>query len=555
MEREPTTRTTYDVAILGSGLAGAMLGAILARNGARVVLIDRGAHPRSATGESTTPATAVALRTLAERYGVPEIKSLVSFENTTRVLGPTHGLRRHQGFLLHRAGRPQSPGEVTQFSTPPGVQYEGSHLYRQDADAQMFYVAVRYGVTPRQNVTVADIAVDDDGVTVTGGGGEEWRARCVVDASGPASPLADKLGLREEPARFRHHSRTLWTHMVGVPRTDDLLRRRPEDTPPVPWYEGTVHHLFERGWFWVIGFDNHPASRNGLCSVGLTLDSRRYPRPADRGPEEEFFHHASRFPDIARQFAGARPVREWATVERSQYSSRQCAGDRWFLLGEAAGFVDPLFSQSLTDTADTLNALARRLLDGVADGDFSHRRLAYPERLQQRLFDHHDALVNAAFTAWDDHDLWSAVFRVWAFGTNIGATHRYNALAAFLGDGDDRHFTALENAPHPGLPWPVHDGFRVLWDEMVAQCEAYELGKASAREAADALHLQLRKADFVPKHFGFAERWQRFIHPGPRSVARMTRWLLTESDTTLRETVLRHNAATVRSRVRGRRPF
>ncbi|MDT0441060.1 NAD(P)/FAD-dependent oxidoreductase [Streptomyces johnsoniae] len=556
MEQEPmTSNAAHDVAVLGSGLVGSMLAAILARNGAKVVLVDEGTHPRSALGESTVPYTPVALRVLAERYRVPEIKSLVSFANSTRTLGPKHGVRKHLGFLHHRENRPQNPTEVLQFSVTPGVQYDASHLYRQDADAHMFYAAIGHGATPRQNFPVADIAVEDDGVTLTGTSGETLRARFLVDATGQDSPLARTLQLREEPTRFTHQSRTIWNHMVGVPRTDELFRHPSSDTPPVPWYEGTVHHVFEHGWFWVIPFDNHPGSRNPLCSVGLTLDAQRHPRPADMTPEEEFFHHASRFPDVVRQFTGARPVREWEATDRLQYSSRECAGDRWFLLGEAAGFVDPLFSQSLCGAADTVDALAWRLLDTLADDRFSRQRFAYPELLQQKYLDVTNDLVNAAYVSWADHDLWSAVFRIWAFGANIGAARRYNALDAFLKDGNDRGLKEAEDVPHPGLPWPDHDGYHRLVEEAIGQCEAFRLGKVTGREAADALYLRIGRADFVPKHLGFAERQQRFIHPGPPAVAKMMRWLLNGADISLRKVTMRHNAVVAKSRLKGRKVF
>ena len=71
----------YDVAILGSGMAGAMLGAILARSGADVLILDARTHPRHTPGESTTPRSLTALRLLADHYGVPEIKTLTTFRN------------------------------------------------------------------------------------------------------------------------------------------------------------------------------------------------------------------------------------------------------------------------------------------------------------------------------------------------------------------------------------------------------------------------------------------------------------------------------------------
>src|SRR5262249_40258277 len=160
-------------------------------------------------------------------------------------------------------------------------------------DAYLFHVATRYGCAIRQNFRVTQIDFDGSGVTLSGDD-EQYRARYVVDASGFRSPLAQKFGLREEPCRFKHHSRSLWNHMVGVRPTDDIFHHPPQDRPPVPWYQGTVHHMFERGWFWVIAFNNDKRSRNPLCSVGLTLDPRRYPKEPGLSPEAEFAAVAGR---------------------------------------------------------------------------------------------------------------------------------------------------------------------------------------------------------------------------------------------------------------------
>jgi FADH2 O2-dependent halogenase len=44
------------------------------------------------------------------------------------------------------------------------------------------------------------------------------------------------------------------------------------------WHDGTLHHIFDGGWFWIIPFDNHKKSQNSLCSIGLMLDCRKYPK-------------------------------------------------------------------------------------------------------------------------------------------------------------------------------------------------------------------------------------------------------------------------------------
>lgn len=531
-----------------------MLGAILARNGAQVLLVDAAAHPKFAIGESTIPYTLVALRTISERYDVPEIKTLATFTNSTKVLGPKFGVKKHFGFLLHHEGRPQDPREVNQFDTP-GILHEASHLYRQDTDSYMFHTAIKYGCTARQNFPVESVEFDGSGVTLASKKGEEYHARYVVDASGYRSPLAQKFNLREDPCRFKHHSRSIWNHMLGIPPTDTLFDHPPADTPPVPWYEGTVHHMFPRGWFWVIGFNNHEWSRNPLCSVGLTLDPRKYPKSETMTPEEEFHHYAAKYPDIQRQFEGAKPMREWVATGRLQYSSKQCAGDRWFLLSHAAGFLDPLFSRGLSNTAEALNTLSWRLLEAIRDDDFSRERFDYVDRLQQGLFDYNDTLVNSAYISWDDYDLWTAVFRIWAWGANVGTFHLQQALTKFFKDGRDEHFKRAEDVPHLGLYWPNHDGYKSLYDEMVTQCEAYEAGRTTAREAADVLYDHMASASYVPKHFGFAERQQRFLHPTPKVLARTIRWARSEGDPAVRKLMLETGREAIKAKAKGRRIF
>jgi tetracycline 7-halogenase / FADH2 O2-dependent halogenase len=402
---------------------------------------------------------------------------------------------------------------------------------------------------------VTDVDFDDAGVTVTGHTGETYRARYVVDASGHQSPVAAKFAVREDPCRFSHHSRSMWTHMIDVPRTDALFQHAPADRPPVLWYEGTVHHTFDRGWFWVIPFNNHPSSQNPLCSVGLTLDERRYPVREDLSPAEEFALHAARFPDVARQFEGATSVREWTRTGRLQYSSKTCVGDRWCLLSHAAGFIDPLFSRGLSNTAEAINALAWRLLRAFRDDDFSAERFEYVNRLQQGLFDYNDKVVNAAFIAFDDYDLWTAVFRIWAWGSNAGTFHLQQGLTAFLKDGDDQHFIDLEESPNLGSYWPDHAGYAALFDDMVAQCAAYEAGTITARQAADALYQHLESANFVPKHFGFAERGQRFLHPTPKVLAKTVRWALTDASPEVRHLMLGTGGQAIKAKLRGRRIF
>jgi FADH2 O2-dependent halogenase len=548
-------RKQYDVAILGTGVAGSMLAAILARNGVSVLLLDADEHPKFAIGESTIPYMLVALRTIAERYDVPEIKTLASFTNSSRVVSPHSGVKRHFGFMVHQEGQPQDPREANQFKTPD-LLYEASHLYRQDTDAYLFHAAMRYGCDARQNFRVTDIDFDGSGVTLAAADGESYRARYLVDGSGFRSPIADKFGLREDPCRFKHHSRSIWNHMLGVTPTDDLFSdRAASDKPPLPWYRGTVHHVIPRGWFWVIPFNNDPRSRNPLCSVGLTLDPRRYPMDPSVSPGDEFAEMAARFPDIARQYAGAIPAREWLGTPRLQYSTKKTVGDRWCMMVHAAGFIDPLFSRGLSNTAESINALAWRLLRAVKDDDFSAERFEYVDRLNQGLLNYNDDLVNSAYIAFDNHELLGAVFRIWAWGTIPGTLRLQIALARFLKDGSESHFLELEETPNVGFYWPDHSGYQKLFEEMVSKCSAYESGLISGSQAADDLYRSLQEADFVPKHFGFTDRERRFLNPTTSELFKAAMWARREADPAVRDLMASFFAESISLKLRGRRIF
>nr|AFP87528.1 FADH2-dependent halogenase [Streptomyces sp. CNQ-418] len=543
----------YDVAILGSGFAGSMLGAILARQGASVMLLDSKSHPKFAIGESTIPNMLVTLRTMALRYDVPELMTVSTFTGCQKAVSANHGQKIHFGFLNHQEGQPQDPRQLTMFNFPKMLLHPAAHMMRQDVDAYLYNVAIKYGCATRTNFHAEDVDFDGSGVTITSATGDHFRARYVVDASGYRSPLAEKFQLREDPPRYKHHSRAIWNHFLGVPKTDDVFRRTKEDSPPVRWYDGTVHHLFDKGWFWVIGFDNHESSRNPLCSVGLTLDPRAYPKRPGVTAEEDFWEHANRFPDIARQFEGMKPVREWVSTDRLQYSSTQTVGDRWALLAHAAAFIDPLFSRGLHNTCEAVNVLAWRILRAVDDDDFSAERFEGVNHRQQSLFDGNDKLVAAAYQSFSNHALWSAVFRIWAWGSNAGTFRALEASRLWRKTGDLGHLLELEECKNPGLHWSDHEGYGDLFNLMVEQCDAYAQGRVTGQQAADTLYSALEESPFVPRHWGWTEPNLRFINPTPKRLAKTMYWAATKAQPDVRRIMLGFLRESTREMVRGRR--
>jgi len=553
------TRTAgeCDVLILGSGLAGSLTGAILARHGARVVLADAGQHPRFAIGESMTSQLVEWLHILRSRFDVPEIDHLADARSVARHIGPQHGRKENFGFVRHEAGREPHPEQATMFVIPK-ASTRASHLFRQDIDQYYFTVAARYGCATRQNWRARDVELDEDGVTVTGTDGAVIRARYLIDASGFRSPLAETLQLREEPTRFKHHARSLFTHYVGVRPFDQVSRQPADRRPPVPWHNGTLHHLIDRGWFWIIPFDNLKDSRNPLCSVGLTIDERTYPKPADLTPEQEFQTFLDRYPAVRRQFHGAHRVREWVSTDRLQYSSTRSIGHRWCLMSHAAGFLDPLYSRGLSNTVEVIYSLCTRVLEALDDDDWSMDRFGYVEELERGLLKYNDDLVNSSYIAFSHFRLWNAVFRVWASFITNSVMRLQRARARYEVDGDERHLRALENNPYPGLWWP-HEDFRKLLELTAETCEKYEVGELDGDRAADVIFAALRDCPSLSPVFGFKDpESHRFIYPTTPEVLRFVGWTLRRSpDEEIREIsrdLLRSRRDLLRNRLRARLP-
>jgi tetracycline 7-halogenase / FADH2 O2-dependent halogenase len=518
------TDKTYDVIVVGSGLAGSTLASCLAAGGADVLILDADTHPRFAIGESTIPYTSMMMRLVAERYGVPELKWLTTFESVYAKITTTCGVKRNFGFLYHRPGEKQNPRQTHMFPIPK-ITHTENHFFRQDTDNFMIQVAAKYGVTVKQQSRITDVDIDEDGVTVTADGGP-FRARFIVDASGFRSILAQKFGLREEPTRLRHHSRSLFTHMVGVRPYDEIAPKSVYGHPS-PWHEGTLHHIFPGGWMWVIPFDNHPRATNPLCSVGINYDPRIHPVP-DCSPEDEFRRFIAQYPGIAPQFENARAVRDWVRTGRLQYSPTQTVGYRWCLTSHAAGFIDALFSRGLENSMEVVNSLVYRLVDAVREDDFSTERFLPVQELEQGLLDFNDDLVANAYTSFQSWDLWDAWFRVWSLAQILATFEVNRAYAKFSSRRDlaaVEYLASLE--PHGSVP--DYMPARRLFADVSDRVQRVQAGGMAAEVAAEEIFAALRAADFVPPAFGLADRSNRWYNASSGKVLGTLRWARREA--------------------------
>jgi tetracycline 7-halogenase / FADH2 O2-dependent halogenase len=509
----------HDVIVLGSGIGGATLSCILARHGLTVLMIDSGSHPRFAVGEATTPDTSFRMKVVAHKYQVPEIENLSTFYLLRDHVSAACGVKRAFSFLYHREGQAQNPKESHQYPTLAAPMGPDCHFFRQDTDAYMVSVALQYGASLQQQTSIKDVDIQDDRVALTSGKGETFICKYLVDAAGYRSPLADKFMLRSDPNLFRTNSRTIFTHMVGVKLYDQVARPNREYELKYPLSQGTLHHVFKGGWFWIIPFNNHLDAVNPLCSVGVTLDRNLYPETG-MDPEEEFFKFVNMHPDIARQFEGAKAARNWVSTGRLQYGSKSVTGRRYFLLAHAGAFIDALYSSGMNLTIATIDGLAKRLLNAFKTDDFSVEQFQdLNDRFLTNVY-HVDEFVGSSFVAFQDYELWDAWFRLWVVGLLINTELSANLFLRFLETGDRSVLDQSDHVPYTGVLGSAFTEYRPLFDQAFAEIEKVRLNQAEPKAAARTIRALYRSLTYVPTYF----RWD---DPKVRSTPAFTLWGVT----------------------------
>ena len=527
----------FDVAILGAGFEGGMLATILASNGFKVLMVDAGTHPRFALGESTVRHTFRMIKIMAERFNVPEFKDKFNSGKMIHTeVASTFGIKKNFGFMYHREGQHQIPAEATQLVIPPYREGYEAHLFRQDTDAFLTHSAIHHGTTVKYRTMISGVEITKDGVELRTPQGETFHARFVCDASGGGAVLPKLFQLRDNPPRVRQQTRCLFTHMIDVKEYDDL--NLPNGIPRAPkrWYEGTCHHIFDGGWLWVIPFNNRPGSTNSLISVGLNLDIRKYPKPMDITPAQEWQQFLDRFPSIREQFKDAKTVRDWISSDRLQTSLKQTHGERWAVMagGTGAGFLDALFSRGLATSTEVINALAARLMKALKENDFAPERFDYVAKIHENNLQNNDKLVYAAYSSFRDFDLWNAWFRVWALGVGLGDLRLAGIYRKYKQSHDE---SVLPDAEEPmGLLFSNHLGFKKLFEESVARVDAMEAGLCTSKEASAYLFQLLKNANFTAPALRLWDPETHYINAGtPMTTAKTLAWLFTSAPPEMRK--------------------
>lgn len=517
------SQVKYDVAVLGSGIAGSTLAAILGRQGFRVLLLEKGTHPRFAVGEAMQPQSSMLMWILGERFDVPEIQNISSTERILEHVTKNCGVKKTFGFLYHEEGERQDPAKAHLLIPPATPLVSESHLFREDIDHYLLKAAIKYGADYREKTEVQDFEINEDGVVLRTADGEEFHARYLVDGSGHKSVVANKFGLRKEAPELRTQSRTIFTHMKGFKRYDDTLP--PEELPGLSrgWYEGTLHHMIDGGWFWVIRFDNVPGSESDITSIGLTLDMRKYPQRTDVTPEQEFYEIVSKYPSIAKHLEGGVAVRPWVGTGRLQFSATGSAGPRCFLMSHAHGFIDALYSRGMINTFEQIHALAPRLMQALRDDDFSAERFEYPCQLQASMIKDNDRMVFNSFRGFGTFDTWNAWLRLWLVNIIFGDLRMFRVCLKYLETGNKAEFELLDRDPLPMSALPGESPREDLYRFGDMTFDRWEAGEISAQDAAAAIFEQLGHMALPPIH-DWSDPAARHIDFLPEKLVQMVGW-------------------------------
>jgi flavin-dependent dehydrogenase len=332
-----------DVVVIGGGPAGSTVSTLVAQRGFRVRLFERERFPRFHIGESLIP----------ETYWVFQRLKMLDKMKASRFV------KKHSVQFVNSAGKQSAPFYF--WDNKPHECSQTWQVIRSEFDLMMLQNAEEQGVEVHQATRVLDVLFEGSkavGVRVQfeDGRQEEVRAPVVVDASGQSTMLQNRFKLRLwDPVLNKG---AIWTYFEGAYRDSG----RDEGATLV------IQTTNRQGWFWYI------PQHDNTVSVGVVA-------PFDylfkgRGSHEQTFNEeVEACPAVKQRVSiGRRATGYFATKDYS-YRSKEVAGDGWVLVGDAFGFLDPLYSSGVLLALKSGEMAADAIVDGLVAGDVSAERL------------------------------------------------------------------------------------------------------------------------------------------------------------------------------------
>jgi flavin-dependent dehydrogenase len=330
-----------DVLVIGGGPAGSTAAAFLAKAKRRVVMLEKETHPRFHIGESLLPRNL----DIFERLGVlDEVRSI--------------GLHKPGAeFVSDRTGRSVAFPFARALSNDRTYAWQ---VKRAELDALLFQNAGRLGAECLQETRVIDIEPGGEGrratVRARNRAGEvlEWQPRYLLDASGRDTFMASRLKVKN--SNKYNNTAAVYAHFAGVSRREGEL-------------DGYISiHLAEDGWFWLIPLPGD------LMSVGFVGNQSAW-KGRSGTPRELLLQRIAASPTVSDRVGEADMVSEVYSTGNYSYRAQKGHGDGFLMIGDAYGFVDPMFSTGVL-MAMTAGELGAQAADAWLDDPARGRRLA-----------------------------------------------------------------------------------------------------------------------------------------------------------------------------------
>lgn len=333
-----------DVIIIGGGPAGSVLGAYLSKAGIKNVLLESNNHPRPHVGESmVTSSTRV----------YKEIGFLPVMER--------EGFPKKYGASWHEIGGRESAIWFSEFPQEGVDQPYTYHVDRSKLDLLLLKHAQSLGTEVYQGVTVKQVLFDGDraiGVRARIADQDvDLHAKMIVDASGRHTLLGRQLKLKKNDPIFDQFAVHAWFENVkrGGPDTLDFIH---------------IYFLpVERGWAWQIPITDK------ITSMGIVAEKEVF-RQYKGEPEAYFDKYVQSNKGLAEAMSEAVRINEYKTEGDYSYAMDKFVGNGWMLIGDAARFVDPIFSSGVSIALYSAKYSSEFILDGLAKGDLSAEHFA-----------------------------------------------------------------------------------------------------------------------------------------------------------------------------------
>uniref|UniRef100_A0A7C4QGE2 NAD(P)/FAD-dependent oxidoreductase n=1 Tax=Schlesneria paludicola TaxID=360056 RepID=A0A7C4QGE2_9PLAN len=336
----------YDVVVIGGGPSGSTAATLVAQQGYRVALFERDHFPRFHIGESLIPQTYWVLRRL----------------NMLEKMKASHFVRKYSVQFVTEHGRLSEPFYFVDHR--PHESSQTWQVRRSEFDQMLLDNAREHGVAVFEGARVHDVLFERDravGVRVAFDDDAppcDVKAQVVVDASGQQTLLLGKLGLREWDPVLKKAA--LWTYWKGAYRDTG----RDEGATIVIQTQG------KKGWFWYIPL------HDDIVSVGVVASYDYLFKNRDTSDFEKiYFQEVARCPGLQPRIAHATRCDIFRAQKEYSYRARRAAGDGWVLVGDAYGFLDPLYSSGVLLALTSGQMAADAITAGLAKGDTSAAQL------------------------------------------------------------------------------------------------------------------------------------------------------------------------------------